>query len=267
MNIFDYGPPRKDLPSISEITDAFTEQEWLRQAIEYCVVVTGRWCVGGQINVRSIDPIYRKVDELMPRTFRLVGIGGLPEFDGFQLKEEDAQEAWELFRESVVASEEFKERLSIWMNLTDRIPPAARLMVSAILAGELKGPSGFGNRQPELQRDTLLRGMALRLTTFQIYNLGAGKPKLAHNQPVPICGATIAAAALSAYGLQLRPQRADEIVRNKALPIETADEFGTFDFGRRAGTKNALAILFMSRIPSGYLSEIELARAYLAGRC
>ena len=203
----------------------------------------------------------------MPQTFRLVGIGGLPEFDGFQLLEEDEQEAWDLFRESVIASEEFKERLSVWINLKEQIPHAARLMVSAILAGKLKGPSGFNNRQPELQRDTLLRGMALRLTTFRTYHLGAGKPKLAHKQPVPICGATIAAAALSAYGLQVRPQRADEIARNKALPVEIANEFGTFEFGYRASGHNALSTLFMSRIPSGYLGEIELARAYLSGQC
>jgi hypothetical protein len=265
MNIFsDLPRGLLDEVAVQRRIETISPDEKLSDALEYCISVAGRWCKSGKVFVRPIEPDYLDAERLMPAIYVTIGLGGFPKIVGFDIEQSDVDEVWRLFLTRPVFASEIKERLTTATSMGFQMSQAARETIGAILTGHLVAPASKGHRPSEFHRDTLFCGLAKRLTSIGGYDLGASVGKMVVGTPIPVRAATIVAAAVSGYGIKVRPQQADKIARKTNLPIELAGEFGVFAVGRREN-RNALAAWNgLGMVAENYDAEMASARGFVA---
>jgi hypothetical protein len=101
--------------------------------------------------------------------------------------------------------------------------PEAASTFAAELAYGLQGPKRQRKKKTLKHRDTLLAGVAKKVSAAFNMHLGATKSRLSQDPP-PECGAVIAAAAMFGHGVVVNNLRADAICRKSSLPIDLLEE-------------------------------------------
>ena len=78
-------------------------------------------------------------------------------------------------------------------------------------------------KKPLIHRDTLLAGVAKKVSSTFGFHLGATKTR-SSEEPPPVCGAVISAAAMFGFDVIVNFARSDAMCRRAKLPIENIVE-------------------------------------------
>jgi hypothetical protein len=201
----------------------FNKDTRLPMALAFAVNVIGQWVRNGEVYIPYLDaPVMETYKHIKP-VYQYVGynekdaklVGYLPA--DISLKD------WRrLFSASPQAAKQIRYMLGKNLQMGFAMPEAAGSF-AAELANGLADPKRERKKKTLTHRDTLLSGVAKKVSASFDMHLGATKTRLQRETP-PECGAVIAAAAMSGHGMIVNYVNADRICRNSDLPVEILSE-------------------------------------------
>ena len=237
----------------------------LDAAMKYAVSIVGRWARDGVVYIPDVDPDIEHVVELFLPVFEVRGTkSGEPLLAGYIFQSLSTREWIDHYQSSPRASELIRDRIHRNLFSGRPLPASILPMVGKIVAKLIDEPRALPQKPTLLFRDTLIAGIAKRVTASFGYHLGASKATYDSREYVPVRACTIAAAACFGFGIIVNPERADKVARKTGLPIEKATERGVFD-GDFAMPKNALTISRnrdLHAAAAGFEQELLLAHKY-----
>lgn len=198
------------------------KQDGLMQALHFACLTIEKYNRNRQIYVPELDEDVRDVDRLFHYWRKEGGVeGGSEPTSGFEVASADIAEVLDLFfdKKRPKAAREVIERLSVNVLFGAPMPYAFRALASQVLAGSVPIPKKPARAPSQMHRDTLLAVIAEEIQRRIGLPLGANLDRLDGSQPPPICGATIAGAALTAFRIPVNHRQAVTIVNErKKLP-------------------------------------------------
>ncbi|WP_171207837.1 MULTISPECIES: hypothetical protein [unclassified Ruegeria] len=221
----------------------FSEETRLPMALAFAVNVIGRWVHKGEVYIPFLDaPVMETYKHIKP-VYQYVGYAERDaELVGYFTADISVEDWRRLFSASPQAAKQIRYMLGINLQLGYAMPKAARSF-AAELANGLEDPKRERKKKTLTHRDTLLSGVAKKVSAAFGMHLGATKSRL-QQEPPPECGAVVAAAAMFGHGLIVNYVNADRICRNASLPVETISEnyaLRTYDLIESPIRLNALA--------------------------
>jgi hypothetical protein len=237
------------------------EDEWLPLALAFAVTVSAQWCRDGEVYIPFIDDALVEALDLFNPVYQTVGYNDEGKrLVGYQVKQIDVSEWERIFNSGAKAANHIRARLSVNLENSFPLPSSAQDFLVKLAKG-LQNPPAPKKKKSHLHRDTLLAGIAKKVSNAFGVPLGATKTRLSGSE-IPICGCTIAASSLFAFGSTVNFPRADDICRNNDLPIGLAAEHYVFAPTYRRAHTNYLAPILPDEFradASKYSKEYEIA--------
>jgi hypothetical protein len=204
-----------------------TDVERLQIALAYAVVVVGQWVRDGEVYIPFIDGAVMGAAANFSPVNQTIGYSDEEKvLVGYQTADISLSDWQALFMSNAKAAQYIRLHLSMNIELGYPMPkPASEF--AALLANGLKDPPAPKKKKSLLHRDTLLAGVAKKVSMAFRIPVGATKTNLSKDPP-PMCGCVLAAAAMHVNGIVVNYPRADAISRNKILPIDIASENHVF---------------------------------------
>jgi hypothetical protein len=196
------------------------EDEVLLASLHFACLVIHKYKQKDGIYIPELDDSIRAVDQLMVYWRKIGGVKDEPASMGYDIPAEAEQEIENLLKTDGRAAKEIIARLA--MNIVSDAPLSRqmRVLVYQIMTGDLKSPTPPIREPTQRQRDTLLVTIADGVRVRTIYSGSANQSKFHRGDPAPVCGCTIAAAAMDAFGIHIDPRRASSIYsEKKRLPV------------------------------------------------
>ena len=198
-------------------------QEVLLQALHYACLVIEKHLDNGKIYLRGADLKMAEIDDLLRYWSKDFGITEKLVFGGYDVKSGDVDAIRKLFNESADAAKEITLRLAQNISAGNLMCKEANELVAEILCGWCEQPGPTKGQRAQTHRDTLLIIIAEELRHRAGYHLSANNEAFAPGKYPKPCGCTIAAAALTAYGMPVRARMAAKIFSKKQKhPVEQA---------------------------------------------
>jgi hypothetical protein len=196
----------------------------LQRALEYCLPFAAKWTKDRKVYIPAIDEDASAASARFRQIYQRLGDDKEERFVGYDIADVPLADWIKLYRCSATTAEVIRHRLSINDWLGAPVPENARLLRSLILSDEVKAPRRRKGKPSQLHRDTLLSALSKKVQERFGFDLGAAKATYLQAERPPVRACTIAADALSAFGVSVgTPMRADEIARNRSLPTEKID--------------------------------------------
>jgi hypothetical protein len=198
------------------------KQDGLLQALHFACLAVEKYRESRQMYVPELDEDVKSVDQLFHFWRKEGGVkGGVDPIAGFDVAEDDIPKVMELFHDKKrpKAGREVLERLAANVLFGAPIPAALRGLASQVIVGAVPVPKEPKRSPNQMHRDTLLAVIAEEIQRRIGLPLGANLDRLDGRQPPPVCGATIAGAALTAFHVPVNHRQAVTIVNErKKLP-------------------------------------------------
>ncbi|TNC74161.1 hypothetical protein [Rubellimicrobium roseum] len=243
-----------------------SEEELLLSSLQYACSVVARYAADRGVYVLQLDPAMEMLEkEVVP--FRIEGgIPGKRGSFGYHFRESREGVLTELFDSSPKVARELLKRigLNLWEGI--ETPEEAKSLACGVLWELDKVRREPANRPSNAHRDTLLVGIADRLKMVAGYPTGGEKAQYFRGEKPPVCGCTIAAAALDAFGVDVDAIRAfkinqaaktylqnvrdiDELLRPNGMTVLNAQQGSASD--DHADPVLAALAYFFESIPGG----------------
>ena len=207
-----------------------TDAQSFEAAIKYAVLVASRWHTEQGIYIPDIDPGAKSANDMFAPVFQSTGYvsSEKPKFVGYDVAKVTAREWQDAYLSSRSAALVIERNLSTNLFFGFKMPEGAMIFVSAFMHGDIRKPKKATGKPPRTHRDTLLTGIAKRVSGDFHFDLGAAKVTYVEAETPPIRACTIAAAGLFAFDHFVSPERADTIARSKKYPVDLASKNGVF---------------------------------------
>lgn len=189
-------------------------------ALEYAICIANLWIEDAKVQIDLLEEEVFTLQEKFIPIFEQRGWQVSPELLGFDVLEEDCDTILKQFRDSPKLAKVIAESLALNVFRGYPVPKGLRPLAYYILSGQgtLTRPKPV---KPTLaHRDFLLVALAKRVKRDTGIPLGASEAALLRGKSIPICGATIAAAAFHAFGVQINAPQAAKIVYEKGKIAE-----------------------------------------------
>ncbi|WP_299601528.1 hypothetical protein [uncultured Tateyamaria sp.] len=221
----------------------FTPANRLELALAYAVTVAGTWIKDGEVYIPYMDQALMNVFEHLRPVHQYVGYESEDaKLVGYHASNISVDEWRKLFLGSLRAARQVRFCLAKNVEMGFRMPEGAERFAAELATG-LKDPKRKKKKKTLHHRDTLLAGIAKKVSAAYGLHLGATKTRLKQSPP-PECGAVIAAAAMLGHGVTVNFPRADSICRKPTLPVDLLSEnyvLRTVHFKPLPPNRNALA--------------------------
>ncbi|KAA0909827.1 hypothetical protein FLO80_19875 [Aquicoccus porphyridii] len=217
-------------------------EEKLPTALSYAVEVMGPWIRRGEVYIPFIDAPVMEALANFQAVHQTVGYDNeSKELVGYKTSDISLEQWQGHFRQSARAAQYIRLRLAV--NIENGYPmPKPAKQFAGMLANGMADPPAPKKKKSQRHRDTLLAGVAKKISAAFGLPLGATKSRLSQ-EPPPICACVIAAAALHGHGISVAFPRADAICRKTDLPIEIAATSYVFKPLNLRPIKNRLALI------------------------
>jgi hypothetical protein len=225
-------------------------------ALEFAVCVTHNWVDKGKVYIDILDSDVFEVEEMFLPVYERRGWLEKEHLRGFDIEPENFGVIIDHFFASPKLARIIARKMAHNVLLGYHIPEGLRILAYHVLSGDVPFPSPKAVKPTLLHRDTLLVGLANRVSEQADIALGYGRAVLSSGDPKPICGATIAAAALFAHGVHLNVPQAAKIVYEKShLHTDELPTRRIFGLASRSSVVNALVGLD----PSNSIQHFEIS--------
>ncbi len=217
-------------------------EQALRQGLEYAVAVIGGHIDDGTVYVSALDAEAAEAKALFTPIYQRRGyaLSAPLELVGFDVAPSSSNTLRDLFRTSGRAADVIRDNLSFNLIRGFAMPDEAARFAGAIVGGHVERPRAKRVKPSFRHRDTLLSAVAKRVSDAFGVPLGAAKPRYSNEVPPPVCGVTVAAAALRGFGVPIEWERADRVVRKYQKDIWKLENTGTLIPKRFHSTSNYL---------------------------
>jgi hypothetical protein len=211
-------------------------------ALEYAICLSSCWISEGKVHIRILEHDVFDAYEMFQPVYEQRGRKAEKKLRGFDVEPEDCVELLEQFRNSPKVAKIIAENLAYNVLMGYPVPDGLRALSYQILSGEGKLPRPKAVKPTLTHRNTLLVGLAKRISTDAEIPLGSSEAVLSGGGAKPICGAIIAAAALHAFGVHINAPQASKIVYNKGNLVDDSYLFKRiFSLTSGSPVVNALA--------------------------
>lgn len=238
------------------------EAEELIAALSFAVDAMGRWVKKGDVYIPFIDePVMKALAHFSP-VYQTIGYDDeAKELIGYKTADISVDEWADTFFQNTRAAHYIRLRLSTNIEKGFPMPEGASEFASMLTNG-MADPPAPKKKKSKLHRDTLLAGVAKKVSISFGLALGATKTRLSQ-EPPPICACVISAAALHGHGIFVAFPRADAICRRTDLPVETAAKSYVFRPSNVRPVQSHLAPIppdeFRADAQKMYAAQYELA--------
>jgi hypothetical protein len=203
-------------------TETLSDEHKAQLALSYAVGVISIWTRNSEVYIPFLDEPVMSALSNFSAVHQTVGYERESEvLVGYKTADIELWRWLELYQSGAKAAHYIRLRLSKNVELSYPMPPAASEFSALLLSGAIEEPAPPQKKKSKLHRDTLLAGIAKKVSSTFDMPIGAVKTKLSIDPP-PICGCVISAAALYGFGVVVNFPRADTISRRTDLPIEIA---------------------------------------------
>lgn len=200
------------------------ENEVLLACLHFACLIIHKYRQQDGIYIPELDDNIRAVNRLMVYWHKYGGVKGEPISMGYDIPAGAESEIELLLKTNGTAAKEIVNRLAMNVFTGAQLSSRMRGLIHSIMTGYLELPNPPAREPTQRQRDTLLVALADGIRDRTFYHGGANQIKFHREEPTPICGCTIAAAAMAAYGFHIDPPRAHKIYGAKAgLPLSQID--------------------------------------------
>ena len=211
------GPKAKSFVGIGKLlfdsgidAKALSVDEKLLSSLHYCCQVINRYADNGGIYIKELDESLNAVHDYFQPVFQSVGLVAEPKLIGYQFADTDGKKMKALWQDHPKGRREILQCLALNIYEGYPLPSAARAFLFEWLT-ELSDWSKPSRGKTILDppsaetthRDYLLRGLAKRIRSATSISVGANESKLASGNSIPVCGASIATAAMNVFGVTL----------------------------------------------------------------
>jgi hypothetical protein len=198
--------------------------EALLASLHFACLIVEKYLERKGIYIPELDASIRKVNQLMPYWWKLGGLTSYPQAEGYDVRGDAEGEIYNLLKTDGRAAYEIKRRLAKNVLTNAPMTEHTRFLISEIMSGRLESPPPPKREPTNKQRDTLLVALADGVRDRTVFDGSAGPDKYCRGAPCPICGCTIAAAALKASNIRIEPKRSSDIYEEKSkLRLEKLD--------------------------------------------
>ena len=195
-------------------------------ALEYAIMVANCWADSGKIHIELLEREVSELTEKFEPVFERVGWKGEEVLCGYYVKPEFTGEMREQYRKSPTLAKVIAEKLAFNVAFGYPLPKGLRLLGFLIMSGKESFPRPKAVKPSQKHRNTLLVGLAKRISADASIPLASGVAVLSAANAKPISGATIAAAALHAFGVQVSAAQASKIVYEQGYIVSDEDLSG-----------------------------------------
>jgi hypothetical protein len=201
-------------------------------AVWFALGIARIWVTDGKPYIPHIDPDMKAVTQRFRPVREIVGRSeqAEPSFVGYEVDDAHPDDWQALFQSSPRAERYIREAISTNLVFGRTIPPGLLVLACRIVDGAVKPNARKTRRAPLTHRDTLLLGIARKVSDAFSVDLGASTATYQKVGTPPFRGCTVAAAALYGVGItRIVPKTANEICNKfKSLPILEAEMAGAF---------------------------------------
>ena len=190
--------------------------------LDYALCVGKRRIENGSVFIDSLDPDLERLGQLLVPVWQKRGHAGRWELRGHDLEDKDVDEVLAIIDRnprsaSVVAQCIAGNIMSKWP-----IPDGLRGFAWMLCTERTTATKPKAVKPSLTHRNILLVGLAKRISMDCGVPLAADFASLPSDDVKPICGTTIAAAALHSFGVQIKAAQAARILynTNKVFPAE-----------------------------------------------
>jgi hypothetical protein len=204
-------PPKQDL--IKRLPD----DEKLLSSLHYVLSIMPRFVHDGKVYVRRLDDEM----EVLRSSIRPVWLdvdGGQRQMLGYHFPEEGL-DLDRLIEAGPEVAQDVMGRIAVNLLKGQPLPKDVRRFAAAFLLGYRKLPSRPVARPSLAHRDAVLVAVTNKLCDLTGYDKGWGKSTFDIGGKIPTKACTIAAAALHAFGIEVRPQTANRIALEKSKKV------------------------------------------------
>lgn len=225
---------------------------------QFAIEVCGTFISDGEVFIPALDPALKKLQRryksIVDNTNK-----DQPRLIGFEIDDMDCDDWLNAYSTSSRAAEFLRSRAMVQLFHHRKSPYGFRIFSCHLLLGKVEEPRQPNNRPTKTHSLTLLAYIADELKQSYGCKRGVGAAKLNRATALPICGATIAASALHAYGKTFNPANAAKHVAKHKKYLNGLDRE---DF--RRAPMMGLGIGSIPRKPIGdeLPNYISRARAY-----
>lgn len=200
-----------------------SEEERLLSALYFGCSVAAQYVSGRGIYIPALDHEAMAAHEiLVPLFLTRGGIMKNPDFAGYEFKEKSEGDLLRVFQSGPRAAKTIMDAIAYNVAAGVDLPETARILAGNVLFGVEKFPSAPKGQPDNRHRDILFISLAERIAEAASkvsgapkLHTGAAATSVCKGKRMPICGCSIAAAALAACGVIIPHARAFKIVAEK----------------------------------------------------
>jgi hypothetical protein len=214
----------------------------VRSALEYAVCLSNCWIKEGKVHIDLLDlDVFALFEKFIP-VYEQRGMMAEMALRGFDVEPEGCEAIVSQFRNSPKLAKVKGRSLAYNVLNGYPIPEGLRALAGYILSGDGTFPRPKAVKPTQIHRNTLLVGLARRVSVYAEIPLGSSEAILSGAVSNPISGATIAAAALHAFGVNISVRQASKIVYEKGNLVDDSHLFRRiFDVRFSSSVTNAMA--------------------------
>jgi hypothetical protein len=220
----------------------FLINDKVRASLEYAILISSVWINDRKVHISLLERDVAEVEMQFLPVYQKRGWGGQEVLIGFEVAEEHCDALRSQFKNSPKLARIIGRKLAYNIYQGYPVPEGLRAVACFILAGVGTFPRPKAVRPTLTHRNTLLVGLANRISASANIPVSAGEAVLAGGDAKPICGATIAAAALHAFGVEVNAAQACKVVYEKRYLFEI-DAVSSRIFNLNVGNRVANALL------------------------